>query len=169
MIENSLTPEKGGRIRPARPSEAEALSELALRSKGHWGYEPAFLEACRAELTLSPEFIQTTEVHVLEVGERLVGFYSLADREGDLELGHFFVDPPAIGGGAGKRLWRHAVDRARNLGAKGLVIESDPYAEGFYRKLGARRTGESPSPVAADRMLPMLRLSWTEDPGEVAS
>ena len=26
-------------IRPARPAEAADLSELALRSKGHWGYD----------------------------------------------------------------------------------------------------------------------------------
>ena len=37
-------------IRPARPEEAGAISALALRSKGHWGYDPAFLEACREDL-----------------------------------------------------------------------------------------------------------------------
>jgi hypothetical protein len=52
--------ERGGKthgvlIRPARPDECELLSELALRSKGCWGYDAEFLEACRAELTLVPE------------------------------------------------------------------------------------------------------------------
>ena len=32
-------------IREARPDEAELLSELAFRSKAHWGYDAEFLEA----------------------------------------------------------------------------------------------------------------------------
>ncbi|MEE8490728.1 MAG: hypothetical protein V3S60_03740 [Acidimicrobiia bacterium] len=38
-------------IRPARRDELDLLSDLALRSKGFWGYDDDFLEACRA---LSP-------------------------------------------------------------------------------------------------------------------
>ena len=38
-------------LRAARPEEAAAISALALRSKAHWGYDEAFLAACRAELT----------------------------------------------------------------------------------------------------------------------
>jgi hypothetical protein len=37
-------------IRPAQADEVEALTALALRSKAHWGYDDAFMEACRAEL-----------------------------------------------------------------------------------------------------------------------
>ena len=40
-------------IRPARPEEAAALSDLALRAKAHWGYDNAFLKAYRAELTVT--------------------------------------------------------------------------------------------------------------------
>ena len=32
-------------LRPARPEEAGLLSDLALRSKAHWGYPPDFLAA----------------------------------------------------------------------------------------------------------------------------
>ncbi|MGI5472915.1 hypothetical protein [Streptomyces sp. CA-132043] len=39
-------------IRPAFATEAETLSDLALRSKAHWGYDTAFLGACRDELTV---------------------------------------------------------------------------------------------------------------------
>ena len=41
-------------LRPARPDEADLLTELCLRSKAVWGYDDAFMRACRAELTLSP-------------------------------------------------------------------------------------------------------------------
>jgi hypothetical protein len=34
-------------IRFAKPEEALLLSGLALRSKGHWGYEPDFWQAAK--------------------------------------------------------------------------------------------------------------------------
>jgi hypothetical protein len=39
-------------IRKARPDEAGELTELALRSKAHWGYDEAFMASCREELTV---------------------------------------------------------------------------------------------------------------------
>lgn len=41
-------------IRDARPDEAGELTELALRSKAHWGYDEAFMASCREELTVRP-------------------------------------------------------------------------------------------------------------------
>lgn len=151
------------RIRRARPDEAEILSELAMRSKAHWGYGPDFLEACRRDLTLTSDFIELNEVYVLDVGGRAVGFYSLTDRDGALELGHFFVDPPSIGEGAGKRLCLHALERASALEADELLVESDPYAEEFYRRLGAERIGTSPSAAVKGRLLPLLRFRMVDD------
>lgn len=151
-----------GESRRARPQEAGALSALALRSKAHWGYDAGFMEACRRELTLTPEFIEHDHVYVLESGGCLIGFYTLTKWNADIELGHFFVDPPAIGRGAGRRLWEDAVDRAVELGYTRLIIQSDPNAEGFYRKLGAERIGEVPSQVRPGRTLPLLMYPLTE-------
>ena len=44
--------------RAVLPAEAGHLGDLALRSKAHWGYSEAFLEACRAELSYSPGQIE---------------------------------------------------------------------------------------------------------------
>lgn len=142
--------------RRARADEAATLSELAFRSKSHWGYDAVFIEACRSELTLTPEFLATAEVYLLEVRGRPLGFYSLVKWNSDIELGHFFVDPTHIGNGVGRELWRHAVDRARSLGYERLLVQSDPNAEGFYLRLGAERIGEVPSRVQPGRMLPLL-------------
>jgi hypothetical protein len=60
-------------LRAGRGDEARLLSELALRSKGHWGYDQAFLDACRAELTLTPRDIETHQVIVAERDGQLVG------------------------------------------------------------------------------------------------
>jgi hypothetical protein len=47
----------GQRIRPARPSEAHALTALVLRSKAHWGYDAGFMAQVRPVLTVTPDMI----------------------------------------------------------------------------------------------------------------
>jgi len=145
-------------IRRARPDEAEALSELAVVSKGSWGYPGEFLAACRQELSLSPETIASTPVFVAEVGEGVVGFYSLQGAPPEGELGHLFVDPGWTGKGYGRRLWDHAIATARGIGFTSLLIESDPFAEAFYRAVGAQRIGKRESGSIPGRMLPLLRI-----------
>ena len=144
-------------IRRARPEEASALSALAWRSKAHWGYDAAFLEACRADLTLSVHDVATSLVYVLDDEQGVAGFYRLRGRGDDAELADLFVAPEAIGRGHGRRLWEHAVATARRLGYRRLVLQSDPHAEGFYRAMGAERAGESPSTVFPGRRLPLMR------------
>ncbi len=148
------------RMRLAVESEAACLTELALRSKSHWGYDSEFLEACRAELTITPEHIASHPTFVLEKQRRLWGFYSLERQAaGDVELVHLFVEPDAIGRGCGKILWTHAVETARQLGSQEMVINSDPFAEAFYKAMGARRVGETASTIRAGRTLPLLRFT----------
>lgn len=146
------------RVRHALQMEAPLLSNLALLSKSHWGYDADFLESCRAELTLSPQYIDASPVYVLEEGERIVGFYGLREEGGELELVYLFVEPAAMNRGYGKRLWEHAVGVAAQLGFQNLSIESDPYAEAFYQAMGARRVGEVTSSIKPDRRLPLLKF-----------
>ncbi|HEX8844568.1 MAG TPA: GNAT family N-acetyltransferase [Pyrinomonadaceae bacterium] len=145
-------------IRPARPADAALLSELALRSKGHWGYDRDFLEACRTELTLSEDYITGSAVFVLEEEGRIVGFYGLRDEGDELDLAYLFVEPWAVNRGHGKRLWEHMVWTAQRLGFQVISIESDPHAEQFYLAMGARRVGEVSSNVRAGRKLPLLKF-----------
>jgi GNAT superfamily N-acetyltransferase len=145
-------------VRHALQEEAQRLSDLALRSKSHWGYDADFLEACRAELTLSPHYIAASPVYVLEEGKRLIGFYGLHEEGGELELLYLFVEPSAMNRGYGKRLWEHAVEVAAQLGFQKISIESDPYAEAFYQAMGAERAGEVTSSIKPDRKLPLLKF-----------
>lgn len=143
-------------LRDARGDEAGPLSELALRSKGHWGYDPEFLERCRDELTLRPGDLVTGRAAVAQDGARVVGFYTLAGEAPDGELACLFVEPDTIGTGVGRRLWDHAVAAARRLEFRRLTIDSDPFAEGFYLRVGAVRVGTVPSGSIPGRVLPRL-------------
>ena len=147
---------RGHRIRRARPREARALTALAMRSKAHWGYDAAFMGACRGELTQTPRGLMRSRSFVCEEGRDLVGFYRLDIAVGEAEVGHFFVAPEHIGRGAGAQLWRHLVGQARRRGLRRIAIESDPSAEAFYARMGARRIGSAASASIANRRLPLL-------------
>ncbi|HEV2913803.1 MAG TPA: GNAT family N-acetyltransferase [Pyrinomonadaceae bacterium] len=151
-----MSEETGSNIRQAIPSEAELLTELALRSKGHWGYDAEFLRDCRIDLTLAPEYIASVPVFVIEDRGWIAGFYSLDGQGAEVELMHLFVEPRAIGRGFGRLLFQHAVETARRLGFERLVIGSDPFALEFYESMGAQRVGSVASIVRPGRMLPLL-------------
>lgn len=147
-------------IRAAKPEEGPLLSELALRSKGYWDYDSEFLEACRASLTVTPEYISSCTTYLIEEQGQVRGFYGLrALEKRAAELTYLFIAPEAIGNGYGKGLWSHMVAIARQGGFERVLIESDPNAEPFYLARGARRIGEAPSEVLPDRMLPLLEFS----------
>jgi GNAT superfamily N-acetyltransferase len=147
------------RIRPARADEAGLLGQLALRSKAHWAYDQEFLDACRAELMFEAAEVPARRIHVAEVDDRVLGFYSLDGEPPEGEIGNMWVEPAAIGSGLGRRLWRHAVELAERCGYTVLRIDADPYAEGFYLAMGAVRVGQSPSGSIPGRMLPMLQYN----------
>ncbi|MBO8156821.1 MAG: GNAT family N-acetyltransferase [Bacillaceae bacterium] len=142
-------------IRFARVMDARTLSELALRSKAYWGYGNDFLEKCRYSLTITPQIIVSQLIFVYD-DYQIKGFYGI--NTDDLELTYFFIEPSYIGKGIGKQLFQHALNTAKQLGLPHLVIHSDPYAESFYQKMGARRIGEVPSEVQHDRLLPLLKI-----------
>jgi GNAT superfamily N-acetyltransferase len=144
------------RVSAGRAEEAEELSALALRSKGHWGYDAAFLEACRAELTLTPE--QAAAARVVRDGDDLIGFHLLDAHLDQGQLLMLFVEPSAIGRGVGRALLDDARRNAADRGWTSLRIESDPDAEGFYLAHGARRMGSVSSGSVAGRELPLLEL-----------
>ncbi len=151
------------RIRRALPEEAEALSALALRSKAHWGYSDAFMRACRTELTISPDEIETYPTFVVESRGEAIGFYTLERVSDDeVELGYLFVEPAAIGRGHGRRLLEHAKQQAVGLGFRSLVIQGDPHAERFYRMAGGEQTGFRESASIPGRQLPMFRIDLCE-------
>ncbi len=149
-------------VRRARPEEAPALLELAVRSKAHWGYSDEFLGRWRDVMEIDEDFVAGNPVFVAAQGEQPIGFHGIvgAPPEGTLDV--LFVEPSFIGRGVGRLLWEHALVTARKLGFERLLIESEPEAEGFYVKMGAVRVGTTASPLDPSRSLPVLRVLVTE-------
>lgn len=153
----------GVEVRRAGPEDAEALSRVAFAAKGHWGYPGRWRERWREDLAVSPGFVRDNEVYVAVHGEEAVGFYALVGGGRALDLEHLWVVPAWIGTGLGRALFEHAMRRATELGARSVVIESDPNAEGFYRRMGAGRTGENVYRLEGrERVLPVMVVELPE-------
>ena len=126
------------RIRRARSEESGFLTGLTIRSKSHWGYDDAFMEAVRDELEFQlSKFQPDFHVYLLEENAKRIGFCSLIpiDRE-TVELHDLFVNPRCIGKGYGKQVWSYAANLARDLGYHKLILTADPHAEPFYASRG---------------------------------
>ena len=147
-------------IRAPEVDELPALWELCMRSKAVWGYDAAFMEACRGELSFDPGDLASSRIAVAASAERVLGVAQVRMKAGNgADLAKLFVEPEAMGGGVGRVLLAWATDAAREMGASSMTIEADPDAAPFYRRLGARDTGLVPSGSIAGRMLPKLVLA----------
>jgi len=147
------------RLRAPHPDEAALLTQLCLRSKAVWGYDADFMLACGEELTLTPAAIAQSHVQVAEIDGRPAGVVQISVAGDVAQLDKLFVEPALLNTGLGRCLLAWAEKTARKEGAVRLVIEADPGAAGFYRRMGAIDDGMVPSGSVAGRFLPKLILA----------
>jgi len=146
------------RLRNALQDELSSLSALCLRSKAHWGYDEAFITACRAELTLHPDELDTTSLRVAERDAAVAGLAQVKVVGPDAELLKLFIEPALLGSGIGRLLFEWATAKARDLGATRMTIDADPGAAPFYERMGAHHAGFAPSESIPGRMLPRMLM-----------
>jgi GNAT superfamily N-acetyltransferase len=149
----------------ATPDLAERLTQIALAAKRYWGYPERWIEIWTPILTFTPEYVAVNPTYVaVEAGEP-VGFYALMRSTAGprVQLDHLWLTPDWIGRGLGRQLFEHAVATARSLDAQVINIEAEPFAEPFYRHMGARRTGERVGKIEDQpRVLPLMELDLAD-------
>lgn len=142
-------------IRPARPEEADELAALAVRSKAHWPYPAAFIARFARDAGLTAEVVAANDVQVAEREGSIRGFYTLLHRGPTAVLDDLWLEPAEIGRGCGRLLFEHAAARAAAAGATSMEWEAEPYAAGFYLRMGAATVGWADSRLG--RKLPVMR------------
>jgi GNAT superfamily N-acetyltransferase len=146
-------------IRAPTIEELASLSELCLRSKAVWGYNGEFLEACRSELSFDRRDLELTSIAVAEHDGKVVGVAQVKVTGNEADLLKLFVEPTALRCGVGRTLFAWALNVAREKGATQLIIDSDPGAVPFYRRMGAYDLGQARSGSVLGRMLPRLAIN----------
>ena len=109
-----------------------------------------------AQLTIIPGYLELHDVWVAEHDSVILGMCALEDRGDRWNLEHVWVEPSEHGHGVGRALVMHALEEAGRRRSGIVELLADPYASGFYERLGARRAGTVPAPMpgARDRTLP---------------
>ena len=143
-------------FRNALASQANTLSDLAIESKGHWGYSRTQLDVWRKDLRIEEEYIERNSVQAIYSEDQLVGFFAIKKGKEENCLDHLWLLPEAIGKGIGKLVFERIVEECIALSIEEFLIISDPDAEGFYLRQGAERIGEVES-IPQKRMLPKLK------------
>ena len=144
-------------LRRAVADDAAALTDIALKSKAYWGYDQAFMDACRDELTVTEASMRLGETWLAEDADgRIAGFFDLRAENGIAEVYDLFVSPDRIGSGLGRILWDKLEAVAVGMNVEAIGIDADPHAVNFYTHMGAEVVGETPSGSITGRMLPRL-------------
>ncbi len=152
-------------IQPAVSSEAQMLTDIAFAAKRYWDYPQSYFDIWTDELTITPEYIKKNKVFTVKIDNRIVGFCSIREVEEDSYIGeifvnkgfwldHLFIDPEYIGMGVGNQLMDYVNFYCKDRRISNLFIFSDPFAKGFYDKVGAKYVRESPSSIPG-RTLPV--------------
>jgi ribosomal protein S18 acetylase RimI-like enzyme len=149
----------GKSVTRATPNQAETLTQIAFAAKRHWGYPERWIQLWSPLLTIAPEFIDTHETYVAWMDEKPVGFCAISLDDEKASVEHLWVLPDCMGKGLGAELFRHMLSRCKELGVRVLEIESDPNAQGFYERMGAKKAGEVVGEVDGQpRILPLLEI-----------
>ena len=130
-------------IRPARPSDAAAISRViisALHISNARDYTPEVIRRVEQSFSVQrvAQLIATRQVLVAERDEQLLGTASL---DGQV-IRTVFIDPPMQGRGIGRMLMLAITRLAREQGIAELFVPSSLTAMGFYQRLGFERQRE---------------------------
>ena len=151
-------------IKRALPSECGALTEISFAAKQYWQYPREYYTIWREQLTITGRYISNNLVYCAVCDGVIAGYFAIVNVTEDFDSGrvhihkghwleHIFIRPSFMYKGLGTQLMAYADQLCRERGIPCLYIFSDPYAKGFYDRLGADYIGESPSGIEGHTML----------------
>ncbi|MEH6520305.1 GNAT family N-acetyltransferase [Sulfitobacter sp.] len=147
-------------IRAAVSEDAAALTSLIFRSKKSNGYDDAFMELCVDVLRVTPEILKQRHAFLAEADNQLLGCAMLDPQDANTaEVCAFFIAPEHKRRGVGKVLWNKLLSHAQALGFTKLVLDADPEAVPFYKRLGFKIIHDTPSEAIPDRVIPHMARS----------
>lgn len=142
-------------IRVARPDELAAVGELTVESYRANGYLDASGPYALKLADAVPRFREAELLVAVDSGGDLLGTVTIAPpgspwvqvaAADELEFRMLAVSPSARGRGIGEALTRRAIDRAVELGLRGVALSSSAEmttAHRLYERLGFYRTPEA--------------------------
>lgn len=158
-------------ITNASPKDHLTLTNVAFNAKRSWNYPEEYFDIWKNELTITKEYVNRNIVYNAYYRNEIAGFYSIVENKKDFYAGevfvqkgfwmeHLFIKQKYQRLGIGILLMKHAKELCGEMKINKLFIFVDPYAEGFYRKIGAKYLYHSTSSVPG-RTIPVYELRIT--------
>lgn len=152
----------------ANDADHKVLTEISFAAKRHWNYPESYFDIWKDELTITKDYIIENLVFKAVYKNIVVGFYSITENKSDFYSGeifvakgfwleHIFVRPDFHKLGIGRMLIDHAKKISMETGINTLLIFVDPFAKGFYDKIGALHLYDSKSSIPG-RHIPVYEL-----------
>ena len=143
-------------IKPYQGESLAMINDLILRAKGSWGYTSEQLDLWKADLNVTKADVVARYFFLGKITGRTILLYSLSEQSSkSCELEDCWVDPDFRGNGFGRAIFDDIGIQMKRRGWQSMRIVSDPFAAGFYRKMGAAQIGETPSKPKG-RFLPVF-------------
>jgi Acetyltransferase (GNAT) domain len=99
------------------------------------------MEPCRRELSIERCDLRSTSIAVAQENGMVVGVAQIKVIGSEADFLKLFVEPTALRSGIGRTLFAWATDLATSRGADRLVIDADPDAAPFCRRISAQDVG----------------------------
>jgi maltose O-acetyltransferase len=155
-------------ILKAQPPDHTVLTNIAFAAKKYWNYPENYYDIWRNELTITADYINQNIVYKALHHNTIIGFYSIIENKSDFYTGeifvqkgfwleHIFILPEFHHLGIGRLMMHHTRKISQDHGIKNLMIFVDPFAKGFYDKIGAKFMFESKSSIPG-RFIPVYDL-----------
>jgi hypothetical protein len=156
------------KINKAQDNDCDILTEISFAAKGHWNYPNSYYELWKDELTISRDYINHNIVYKALFSDLILGFYSIVENKSDFYSGetlvkkgfwleHIFIKPDYHKFRIGRLMIDHAKMISKAIRINHLLIFVDPYAKGFYDKIGADYLYDSKSSIPG-RLIPVYDL-----------
>lgn len=150
-------------ILSAKNSDANILTDIALKSKAFWGYSDEQIESWREDLTITPKMFEEWNIYKYIVDDEIAGFYILNRANIRTSILEFlFVTPKFIKKGIGSKLLNHAKAYCITGSSAIMNVLSDPNAAAFYEKNGFKVIGKRESSIKG-RFLPEMEFEIIEN------
>lgn len=123
---------------PATVEDCEELTNVAIRSKRHWGYSKEAMELWNVNLTITEEFIKSHTVIKATLEEEIVGFFALEEIKPTTRIAQYWIDTPYMRKGYGSVMFKYLKEFLKQRGVEKVTLVLDPNGMNFFENKGAK-------------------------------
>src|SRR5690606_14961603 len=122
----------------AEVADLQNLSDLAVRSKRHWGYSKEAMELWNVNLTITEEFLNSHTIIKATLEDDIVGFFALEEIQPTTRIAQYWVDTPYMRKGYGSAMFKYLKEFLKQKGVGKATIVLDPNGFAFFENKGAK-------------------------------